>query len=130
MITSKVPEAVPIRTTHTARPPTEPLAAAITRRSVGPNKEVTQRSREGVLALGEVVVGSLNAGSAPTAKAGAGATAGAAVAAATGAPNPACRLDESTVGPGDGVGPAAFDAGAGVAALGGAFAGARAVAWS
>ena len=27
-----------------------------------------------------------------------------------GAPNPACRLDESTVGPGDEVGPAAFDA--------------------
>ena len=29
-----------------------------------------------------------------------------------GAPNPACRLDKSTVGPGDEVGPAAFDAGA------------------
>ena len=29
-----------------------------------------------------------------------------------GAPNPACRLDESTVGPGDEVGPAAFDAAA------------------
>ena len=33
---------------------------------------------------------------------------------AAGAPNPACRLGESAVGPGDEVGPAAFDAGVGV----------------
>ncbi len=34
------------------------------------------------------------------------------VGAGAGAPDPACRSVESTVGPGDGVGPAAFDAGA------------------
>ena len=31
-----------------------------------------------------------------------------------GAANPACRLDKSTVGPGDGVGPAALDTGGGL----------------